>query len=84
MDCLTKTEILSEFYECIGIDSSKLQEWQYSLNSSPSISVDSLWELNNDEFTFRTLVRCKKHEMLNQHQINFLKNQIDCSGLSMK
>ena len=83
-DCLTQAEILSEFYEYLGIDSSRIQEWQYSLNSSPSSSVDSLWYLNNDDFTIKTLVRRRKHEKLNYDQIKFLKNQIDHSGLSMK
>ena len=83
-DCLTQAEILSEFYEYLEIDSSRIQEWQYSLNSSPSSSVDLLWDLNNDDFTIKTLVRRRKHEKLNYDQIKFLKNQIDHSGLSMK
>ena len=83
-DCLTHAEILSEFYEYLGIDSSRIQEWQYSLNSSPPSSVDSLWDLNNDDFTIKTHVRHRKHEKLNYDQIKFLKNQIDHSGLLMK
>ena len=82
-DGLSEDEIISKYYEYLGLDASKMLEVSPSLNNSPTSPADSLWGLSKNDLIGRSFIRRRKHEKLNRDQIQFLKDQIEHSKLAM-
>ena len=82
-DGLSEVKILSKFYDCLGLDSSKLGI-QYPPENSSISSVCSEEGSSNTELIKKSLLKRNKNEKLSDNQIKFLRDQIDYSGLSFK
>ena len=83
-DNLYCIEILSKYYERLGIDPANNIIRVNSVESDLDNSDDSFWSLQNTDLIKKSLIARNKHEKLNCDQIGFLRNKLDCSELSLK